>query len=206
MRAFKMAIILLIFLASPLVAENNVEFDLSFLVRRDGVVSSVLDLPGPYRGGSDKFRLVLHPRDPAYYYIIVDEAGLGLKLLYPAPDELGKAVGRAELHPSFPNDDSWFALDRSPGDERFFVLATARENPSLVGALRANESSPGTASRLRVLEALRRMTQASSSLRAPSVAPISLLGPIRSGGAVSDDLAMRVSAEGEYVGEFELHH
>ena len=206
MRAFVTALILLIFLAPPLAAENNVEFDLSFLVRRDGVVSSVFDVPGPYRGGSDKFRITLHPRDLAFYYILVDEAGRGLRLLYPAPHDLDLAVGRADLPPTFPGDDSWFALDINPGDERFFVLATVGRNPGLVGALKANEVSPGPSSRLRVLEALRRMAQASSSLRAPSVVPISLLGPIRSGGAAPVDLAMRVSAEGEYVGEFELQH
>ena len=206
MRAFKMAFILLIALAAPLAAENNVEFDLSFLVRRGGLVSSVFDLPGPYRGDSDKFRITLHPHDTAFYYILVDETGRGLKLLYPAAVDLDSAVGPADINPAFPADESWFALDRAPGDERFFVLATATRNPGLVGALKANEVLPGARSRLRVLEALRRMTQASSSLRAPSIVPISLLGPIRSGGAAQDDLAMRVSAEGEYVGEFELFH
>lgn len=186
-------------------AQGKVDFDLSFLVRRGAVVSAVENVDPPY-GQEDRFRIVVRPHSRGYYYILFDAADGKLNLLYPSPSGLGTALDARGAVASYPPDDTWFALDGAAGTDRLYVVVTYADEPALVSAIRENLRRPSAATRFKVLEEVRRISQKEHSAASTFTTPIAILGPIRSPIAGLSPESVNVRSTSDHVEEFDLPH
>ena len=116
-----------------------------------------------------------------------------------------------------PTGNNWFELDAHPGQEKFFLIATAERLDRLEELCARHtalkDKADLQASADEILDEIKRLRQKNKQLSAPAEKPVRIGGSVRgekpsSGQAVPDitSLAAEVTAPGFYTRTFSIEH
>ena len=163
----------------------------------------------------DRLKLFFEPKSDQHFYLLHLSSQGELTPLFPAAAQPGKVVRGTKVF--IPTGNNWFELDAHPGQEKFFLIATAERLDRLEElcarhtALKDNAELQASADE--ILDEIKRLRQKNKQLSAPAEKPVRIGGSVRgekpsSGQAVPDitSLAAEVTAPGFYTRTFSIEH
>ena len=163
----------------------------------------------------DLFKIHIQPAASSYVYLILQDASDDVQLLFPDSFELFGKTSYAQARYFIPEGDDWFTLDNAKGTERFYLVASSeRLSPleSLVLTLQKTASNQKStvaainAARQAVVDEIKRLIKAHSSLAAAAEKPVTIAGGTRGINETVAKLATRIEAAGFYSKTFRLEH
>jgi hypothetical protein len=157
----------------------------------------------------DLFKIYISPLSCAFVYLFLHDEGGDLQLLFPDDFSLFAKASYLNSRYFIPEGDHWFALDDSPGTERFYLIASAeRLNAleSLVSSYASASPDKKGAARQAVLDEIARVRRQYNQLTVTAEKPLTVAGGIRGINANVEKLATRIEADGFYYKVFRLEH
>ncbi len=163
----------------------------------------------------DRLKLFFEPKNDQYFYLLHISSQGELTPLFPAAAQPAKVAARTQLF--IPAGNNWFELDAHPGQEKFFLIATA-ERLDRLEALCARhtalkDKAEAQSSTDAILDEIKRLRQKHKQLSAPAEKPVRIGGSVRgqqpsSSPAVPDitPLAADVTAPGFFSRTFSIDH
>jgi hypothetical protein len=163
----------------------------------------------------DRLKLFFEPKTDQYFYLLHMSSQGELTPLFPAAAQPAKVVRGTKMF--IPADNNWFELDAHPGQEKFFLIATAERLDRLEElcarhtALKDKADVPSSTDA--ILDEIKRLRQKNKQLSAPAEKPVRIGGSLRgqqpsSSQAVPDitSLAAEITAPGFYSRTFSIEH
>lgn len=163
----------------------------------------------------DRLKLFFEPKSDQYFYLLHMSSQGEFTPLFPAPGRPAQVARGAKVF--IPADNHWFELDAHPGQEKFFLIATAERLDRLEtlcarhAALR--EKAEIASSTEAILEEIKQLRQKNKQLSAPAEKPVRIGGSVRgeksSSAPIVPDitpLAAEVTAPGFYTRTFIIDH
>ena len=163
----------------------------------------------------DRLKLFFEPKSDQYFYLLHMSSQGELTPLFPVAAQPAKVVRGTKMF--IPADNNWFELDAHPGQEKFFLIATAERLDRLEElcarhtALKDKADVPSSTDA--ILDEIKRLRQKNKQLSAPAEKPVRIGGSLRgqqpsSSPAVPDitSLAAEVTAPGFYSRTFTVDH
>ena len=195
---------------SPAGPEPDVVLDWAFLKRGpSGAPVRVEFAERVVIARGDLFKIYLEPvTRTTYVYLLLEDAGGGLELLFPERFETFTGRGYAGTPFTLPPGEDWFALDGTSGVERFHLVASSRRLQQLeasVTALGKADAAGLAAARRRVLDDLAALRRQNSKLTDVAEKPVAIGGSMR-GSKTLEELATRIEAVTFYTRTFRLEH
>ncbi len=163
----------------------------------------------------DRLKLFFEPKNDQYFYLLHISSQGELTPLFPAAAQPAKVAARTQLF--IPAGNNWFELDAHPGQEKFFLIATAERLDRLEELCARHTALKDKAdvqsSTDAILDEIKRLRQKHRQLSAPAEKPVRIGGSVRgqqpsSSPAVPDitPLAAEVTAPGFYSRTFSIDH
>jgi hypothetical protein len=163
----------------------------------------------------DRLKLFFEPKSDQYFYLLHMSSQGGLTPLFPAAAQPAKVVRGTKVF--IPTDNNWFELDAHPGQEKFFLIATAERLDRLEELCHRHTALKDKAdvqtSTDEILDEIKRLRQKNKQLSTPAEKPVRIGGSLRgqqpsSSTAVPDitSLAAEVTAPGFYSRTFTIDH
>jgi len=163
----------------------------------------------------DRLKLFFEPRSDQYFYLLHISSQGELTPLFPAADQPAKVAAGTQLF--IPAGNNWFELDAHPGQEKFFLIATAERLDRLKELCTRHtvlkDKADVQSSTDAILDEIKRLRQKHKQLSAPAEKPVRIGGSVRgqppSGAPVVPDitpLAAEVTAPGFYSRTFSIDH
>jgi len=163
----------------------------------------------------DRLKLFFEPKSDQYFYLLHMSSQGGLTPLFPAAAQPAKVVRGTKVF--IPTDNNWFELDAHPGQEKFFLIATAERLDRLEELCHRHTALKDKAdvqtSTDEILDEIKRLRQKNKQLSSPAEKPVRIGGSLRgqqpsSSTAVPDitSLAAEVTAPGFYSRTFTIDH
>jgi len=163
----------------------------------------------------DRLKLFFEPRSDQYFYLLHISSQGELTPLFPAAAQPAKVAARTQLF--IPAGNNWFELDAHPGQEKFFLIATAERLDRLEELCNRHTALTDKAdvqsSTDAILDEIKGLRQKHRQLSAPAEKPVRIGGSVRgqlpSGAPVVPDvtpLAAEVTAPGFYSRTFSIDH
>jgi len=163
----------------------------------------------------DRLKLFFEPKSDQYFYLLHMSSQGGLTPLFPAAAQPAKVVRGTKVF--IPTDNNWFELDAHPGQEKFFLIATAERLDRLEELCHRHTALKDKAdvqsSTDAILDEIKRLRQKHKQLSAPAEKPVRIGGSLRgeqpSSSPVVPDitpLAAEVTAPGFYSRTFTIDH
>lgn len=163
----------------------------------------------------DRLKLFFEPKSDQYLYLLYLNSQGELTALFPAAAQPAKVVRGTQVF--IPTGNNWFELDAHPGQEKFFLIATAERLDrleELCARHTARKDKAGMqASADEILDEIKRLRQRNKQLSTPAEKPVRIGGSVRgekpsSAPAVPDitALAAEVTAPGFYTRTFSIEH
>jgi hypothetical protein len=163
----------------------------------------------------DRLKLFFEPKSDQYFYLLHISSQGELTPLFPAAAQPAKVVRGTKMF--IPADNNWFELDAHPGQEKFFLIATAERLDRLEELCARHTALKNKAdlqaSADEILDEIKRLRQKNKQLSAPAEKPVRIGGSLRgqqpsSSPAVPDitSLAAEVTAPGFYSRTFSIEH
>lgn len=163
----------------------------------------------------DRLKLFFEPKSDQYFYLLHMSSQGELTPLFPAAAQPAKVVRGTKVF--IPADNNWFELDAHPGQEKFFLIATAERLDHLEELCARHTALKDKAdvqsSTDAILDEIKRLRQKNKPLSAPAEKPVRIGGSLRgqqpsSSPAVPDitSLAAEVTAPGFYSRTFTVDH
>jgi len=178
-----------------------------------GKVVSVQDETSLRAG--DRLKLFFEPRGDLHFYLLHISSQGELTPLFPAAAQPAKVAAGTQLF--IPAGNNWFELDAHPGQEKFFLIATAERLDRLeqlcARYTSLKDKAEAQSSTDAILDEIKRLRQKHRQLSAPAEKPVRIGGSVRgqqpsSSAAVPDitPLATEVTAPGFYSRTFSIDH
>jgi len=178
-----------------------------------GKVVSVQDETALRAG--DRLKLFFEPRGDLHFYLLHISSQGELTPLFPAAAQPAKVVAGTQLF--IPAGNNWFELDAHPGQEKFFLIATAERLDRLeelcARYTSLKDKAEAQSSTDAILDEIKRLRQKHKQLSAPAEKPVRIGGSLRgeqpSSSPVVPDitpLAAEVTAPGFYSRTFTIDH
>jgi len=163
----------------------------------------------------DRLKLFFEPKNDQYLYLLHISSQGELTPLFPAEAKPAKVTARTRLF--IPAGNNWFELDAHPGQEKFFLIATAERLDRLEELCARHTALTDKAdlhsSTDAILDEIKGLRQKHRQLSAPAEKPVRIGGSVRgeqpsSSPAVPDitPLAAEVTAPGFYSRTFSIDH
>jgi len=163
----------------------------------------------------DRLKLFFEPKNDQYFYLLHISSQGELTPLFPAAAQPAKVAARTQLF--IPAGNNWFELDAHPGQEKFFLIATAERLDRLEELCNRHTALTDKAdvqsSTDAILDEIKGLRQKHRQLSAPAEKPVRIGGSVRgqlpSGAPVVPDvtpLAAEVTAPGFYSRTFSIDH
>jgi hypothetical protein len=163
----------------------------------------------------DRLKLFFEPRSDQYFYLLHISSQGELTPLFPAAAQPAKVAAKTQLF--IPAGNNWFELDAHPGQEKFFLIATAERLDRLEELCNRHTALTDKAdvqsSTDAILDEIKGLRQKHRQLSAPAEKPVRIGGSVRgqlpSGAPVVPDvtpLAAEVTAPGFYSRTFSIDH
>jgi len=163
----------------------------------------------------DRLKLFFEPKSDQHFYLLHLSSQGELTPLFPAAAQPAKVVRGTKVF--IPTGNNWFELDAHPGQEKFFLIATAERLDRLEELCARHtalkDKADLQASADEILDEIKRLRQKNKQLSAPAEKPVRIGGSVRgekpsSGQAVPDitSLAAEVTAPGFYTRTFSIEH
>ena len=163
----------------------------------------------------DRLKLFFEPKSDQYFYLLHISSQGELTPLFPAAAQPAKVAAKTQLF--IPAGNNWFELDAHPGQEKFFLIATAERLDRLEELCARHTALTDKAdlhsSTDAIIDEIKRLRQKHKQLSAPAEKPIRIGGSVRgeqpsSSPAVPDitPLAAEVTAPGFYSRTFSIDH
>ena len=163
----------------------------------------------------DRLKLFFEPKSDQYFYLLHMSSQGELTPLFPAAAQPAKVVRGTKMF--IPADNNWFELDAHPGQEKFFLIATAERLDRLEELCARHTALKNKAdlqaSADEILDEIKRLRQKNKQLSAPAEKPVRIGGSLRgqqpsSSPAIPDitTLAAEVTAPGFYTRTFSIEH
>jgi len=163
----------------------------------------------------DRLKLFFEPKNDQYFYLLHISSQGELTPLFPAEGKPAKVAARTQLF--IPAGNNWFELDAHPGQEKFFLIATAERLDRLEELCARHTALTDKAglhsSADAILDEIKGLRQKHRQLSAPAEKPVRIGGSVRgqlpSGAPVVPDvtpLAAEVTAPGFYSRTFSIDH
>jgi hypothetical protein len=163
----------------------------------------------------DRLKLYFEPKKDLNFYLLHLSSQGELTPLYPAADQPARVAPGTQVF--IPTGGNWFELDAHPGQEKFFLIATAERLERLEelcarhAALK--EKADQQSSTDAILDEIKRLRQKHRQLSSPAEKPVRIGGSVRGqqtpgSPAVPDitRLASEVTAPGFYSRTFSIEH
>jgi hypothetical protein len=164
-------------------------------------------------GTGDRLKLMVEMQQPGFIYLIHRSPDNEIDLLFPA--ELKQAVQLTRKY-YIPEGAQWFELDRNPGNETFYLLASARRLDDLELLLERYAKSPASgraAITTGIVSEIRKLRTQNLDAGAQAERPVMIGGNVRSldtapGSALPDvsTIAVDISAKDFYARTFTIDH
>jgi hypothetical protein len=163
----------------------------------------------------DRLKLFFEPRSDQYFYLLHISSQGELTPLFPAEAKPAKVAAGTQVF--IPAGNNWFELDAHPGQEKFFLIATAERLDRLEELCTRHTALTDKAdvqsSTDAILDEIKGLRQKHRQLSAPAEKPVRIGGSVRgqlpSGAPVVPDvtpLAAEVTAPGFYSRTFSIDH
>ena len=163
----------------------------------------------------DRLKLFFEPKSDQYFYLLHISSQGELTPLFPAEAQPAKVAARTQLF--IPAGNNWFELDAHPGQEKFFLIATAERLERLEELcshhLTLKDKSEAQSSADAIQNEIKHLRQQYKQLTAPAEKPVRIGGSVRgqppSSAPVAPDvtpLAVEVTAPGFYSRTFSIDH
>jgi hypothetical protein len=163
----------------------------------------------------DRLKLFFEPRSDLYFYLLHISSQGELTPLFPAEARPAKVAAGTQVF--IPAGNNWFELDAHPGQEKFFLIATA-ERLARLEELCARHTTLKDKAEVQsstdaILDEIKGLRQKHRQLSAPAEKPVRIGGSVRgqqpSGSPDVPDitpLAAEVTAPGFYSRTFSIDH
>ena len=163
----------------------------------------------------DRLKLFFEPKSDQHLYLLHISSQGELTPLFPAAAQPAKVARGTKVF--IPAGNNWFELDAHPGQEKFFLIATAERLDRLEELCARHTALKDKAdvqtSADEILDEIKRLRQKNKQLSAPAEKPVRIGGSLRgqqpsSSPAVPDitSLAAEVTAPGFYSRTFSIEH
>ena len=163
----------------------------------------------------DRLKLFVEPRSDLNFYLLHMSSQGELTPLYPVEAKPARVTPGSQVF--IPAGNQWFELDTHPGQEKFFLVASADRLDRLEELCARHATLKNTAelqsSAAAIQDEIKRLRQQYKQLTAPAEKPVRIGGSVRgqqpSGSAVVPDitaLAAEVTAPGFYSRTFSIDH
>ncbi|MBI5577683.1 MAG: DUF4384 domain-containing protein [Deltaproteobacteria bacterium] len=163
----------------------------------------------------DRLKLFFEPRSDLHFYLVHVSSQGELTTLFPAEGKPAKVAAGTQVF--IPAGNNWFELDAHPGQEKFFLIATAERLDRLEELCSRHTALKDKAdvqsSTDAILDEIKGLRQKHRQLSAPAEKPVRIGGSVRgqqpsSSPAVPDitPLAAEVTAPGFYTRTFSIEH
>jgi hypothetical protein len=163
----------------------------------------------------DRLKLFFEPKNDQYFYLLHISSQGELTPLFPGQAQPAKVAAGTQLF--IPAGNNWFELDAHPGQEKFFLLATAERLDGLEALCARHtaltDKAEAQSSTDAILDEIKRLRQKHKQLSAPAEKPVRIGGSVRgqqpsSSPAVPDitPLAADVTAPGFFSRTFSIDH
>jgi len=163
----------------------------------------------------DRLKLFFEPRSDQYFYLLHISSQGELTPLFPAEARPAKVAAGTQVF--IPAGNNWFELDAHPGQEKFFLIATAEHLDRLEELCARHtalkDKTDVQSSTDAILDEIKQLRQKHKQLSAPAEKPVRIGGSVRgeqpsSSPAVPDitPLAAQVTAPGFYSRTFSIEH
>jgi hypothetical protein len=163
----------------------------------------------------DQLKLFFEPRSDLHFYLLHISSQGELTPLFPAEAQPAKVAAGTQVF--IPAGNNWFELDAHPGQEKFFLIATAEHLDRLEELCARHtglkDKADVQSSTDAILDEIKRLRQKHKQLSAPAEKPVRIGGSVRgeqpsSSPAVPDitPLAAHVTAPGFYSRTFSIEH
>jgi len=163
----------------------------------------------------DRLKLFFEPKSDQHFYLLHLSSPGELTPLFPAEAQPAKVARGAKVF--IPTGNNWFELDAHPGQEKFFLIATAERLDRLEELCARHTTLKDKAdvqsSTDVILDEIKQLRQKHKQLSAPAEKPVRIGGSVRgekpsSAPAVPDitSLAVEVTAPGFYTRTFSIEH
>jgi hypothetical protein len=163
----------------------------------------------------DRLKLFFEPKSDLHFYLLHISSQGELTPLVPAAAQPAKVARGTKVF--IPTGNNWFELDAHPGQEKFFLIATAERLDRLEELCARHttlkDKTDVQSSTDAILEEIKQLRQKHKQLSAPAEKPVRIGGSLRgqqpsSSPAVPDitPLAAEVTAPGFYTRTFSIDH
>jgi hypothetical protein len=166
-----------------------------------------------YLKTGDRIKLMAQMEQPGFIYVIHRSPDGELDILLPA--DLKQNVQLAKPY-SMPEGASWFELDRNPGDETFYVLASTQRLSSLESLLQRYSTAAPAAKPLiaaDVVTEIRRLRTQNRDGAAQAERPVMIGGNVRGletangpGAPDLNSIAVEFTAKDFFARTFTINH
>jgi len=160
----------------------------------------------------DRIKMMAQMDQPGFLYVIHRSPDNEITLLTPSDFKQGLPVGMPYY---MPNGASWFELDKNPGDETVYLLASIQRLETLESLLQRYSTAPaaGKASAATdIVSEIRKLRTQNRDVAALAERPVIIGGNVRSlgttGGSAPDlgTIAVEITAKDFFARTFTIDH
>jgi len=164
----------------------------------------------------DRLKLMVEMKRKTFIYVFHHTERDGLTLLFPYSFEQFTADYRPAVKYYIPRGEAWFELDKQPGAEKFYLLASAERLlglEALYTSYRAGDAQTKHQLSNKILEKIRTLKRQGRDLAAPAERPVAIGGAVRgvpkqTGPALPDvaTLAEEIASSGVVARTYNVEH
>jgi len=163
---------------------ENVKYNWAFVARSGGTEHRTLGIVTKDTAlkSGDQFKLYVNLAKKCYVYVIYKSSANAVTVLFPYGSEFYDTEYSLDKNYYIPKGRDWFTLDKSPGTETFYVLASSERLPALEKALvdyRQADASGKEAGALRVVNEIKETKKQFRTFSTLAERPISIAGNVR---------------------------
>ncbi len=189
---------------------------LGALVERDGETRLEPVTRDVSLRSGERFKMMIELQKPCFVYVIHHSAQDQVALLFPYNLTQFESDYRVGGRYNVPQGDAWFELDRHPGKETLYLLASPDRLRDLEGLISRNASAEASAKadlQKQILETIRGLRKQHRELAAPAERPVTIGGTVRElmvpqapGLPKLDSIASDLRSSGIIVRTFTIEH
>ncbi len=145
----------------------------------------------------DQVKMMVELQRKCFVYLFHDNRRDSVKLLFPYAFQQFEGDYQPERKYYIPRGDAWFRLDENPGQEVFYLVASAKRLGELENAFLRHESAQGAlkAETARTLvDLIRELRREHRELSSPAERPVPIGGALRSVEKVQDPDRLDIAA------------
>jgi hypothetical protein len=145
----------------------------------------------------DRLKMMVELQKRCFVYLFHDDGKSGVKLLFPYTFQQFTQYYQLGHRYYVPRADGWFKLDNNPGQEKFYLVASATRLEGLEKAYVRYSSAVGeakAAAEKSLLDKIKELGQKRRELCSPAERPVTIGGALRSVKDIGDPQRLDIAA------------